>query len=50
MKAIQIGVCAVLAFAVLSYGAVEVWSQSIVEIAAAGLFLFWALWMLRARE
>jgi O-antigen ligase len=50
MKAIQVGLCAVLAFAVLSYGAVEVWSQSIVEMAAAALFLIWALWMLRARD
>jgi hypothetical protein len=42
MRAIQIGLCALVAFAVLAYGAVEVWSQSIVEIAVAALFVFWA--------
>lgn len=50
MKAIQIGLCALLAFAVLSYGAVEVWSQSIVEIAAAGLLLIWAAWAFQSRD
>jgi O-antigen ligase len=47
MKAIQVALCALVAFAVLAYGAAEVWSQSIVEIAAAGLFVVWAARTLR---
>jgi O-antigen ligase len=43
MKGIRIGLCLLLAFSVAAYGAVEVWSESIVEIGAALLFLAWAL-------
>jgi O-antigen ligase len=43
MSALRIGLCLVFAFSVLSFGAVEVWSQSVLEIAAAVLFLFWAI-------
>jgi O-antigen ligase len=42
MKLLRNGLCLLLAFSVLSLGAVEVWSQSIVEIGAAVLFLWWA--------
>ena len=37
------GICALIAFSVLSFGAVQVWSQSILEGGAALLFLYWAL-------
>lgn len=37
------GLCGLLAFSVLAFGAVDVWSTSVVEIGAAALFLFWAL-------
>jgi O-antigen ligase len=43
MKALRIGLCLLFAFSVLAFGAVEVWSESILEIGAAALFLFWAL-------
>ena len=43
MKLLRIGLCLLFAFSVLALGAVEVWSQSIVEIGAAALFLWWAL-------
>lgn len=43
MKLLRIGLCLLLAFSVLALGTVEVWSQSIVEIGAAALFLWWAL-------
>jgi O-antigen ligase len=43
MRALRAGICALLAFSVLSFGAVQVWSQSILEGGAALLFLYWAL-------
>jgi O-antigen ligase len=43
MKFIRFCVCLFLAFAVLAHGAVEVWSESVLEIGAALLFLFWAV-------
>lgn len=36
------GICALLVFAILSFGAVEAWSISILEIGLAVLFLAWA--------
>ena len=39
MKVLRGGICALLAFSVLSFGAVQVWSQSILEGGAALLFL-----------
>lgn len=41
MRALRIGLCVLLAFAVASFGAVEVWSESIVEIGAAILLAAW---------
>jgi O-antigen ligase len=43
MKFIRIGVCALIVFGVLSHGAVEDWARAILEIAAAALFLVWAI-------
>jgi O-antigen ligase len=42
MKVLRAGLCVLLAFAVLAHGAVEVWSESIVEIGAAVLLVLWA--------
>lgn len=42
MKAIRIGICVFLAFAVLLHGAVEVWSAALFEIGAAILLAAWA--------
>lgn len=43
MKLLRISLMLLLAFAVLTFGAVDVWSQSIVEIGAAVLLIYWAL-------
>jgi O-antigen ligase len=42
MTVLRIGLCAVIAFCVLAHGAVEVWSESLLEISAALLFALWA--------
>jgi len=47
MTAIRIGLCAVIAFAVLAHGAVEPWSESILQISAAFLFVSWGALCLR---
>jgi O-antigen ligase len=41
MRLIRLGICVLVAFAVLAFGAVEAWSQSFLEIGAALLFAFW---------
>jgi O-antigen ligase len=43
MKFLRIALMLLVAFAVLSFGAVDVWSQSILEIAAALLLIFWSV-------
>src|SRR5271163_4083756 len=47
MSALRAGLCLVIAFSVLAFGTVEVWSQSIVEIGAATLLLVWAIMSFR---
>lgn len=42
MGAIRSGLCALVAFAVLAHGAVEPWSETVLEIGAAVLLLVWA--------
>jgi O-antigen ligase len=48
MKVVRGGICALIAFSVLSFGAVQVWSQSILEAGAALLFLYWAVVVCRS--
>jgi O-antigen ligase len=43
MTVLRIGLCLLIAFSVLAFGAVEVWSVSVMEIGAALLFLWWAV-------
>jgi O-antigen ligase len=43
MKAIRIGICLLIAFAVLSFGGVECWGNAILEIGAGLLFVLWAV-------
>jgi O-antigen ligase len=43
MKLFRVGICCLLAFAVLSFGAVEEWSQAVLEVIAAFLLVVWAL-------
>lgn len=50
MKAIRIGIFVMLAFAVALHGVVEVWSEAVFEIAAAGLLVAWAILRLREAE
>jgi O-antigen ligase len=42
MKVIRVGILFLIAFSVLAFGAVEVWSESILEIGASMLFVGWA--------
>ena len=43
MRDIRIGICALLTFSVLAHGAVEPWSETVLEIGAALLLLAWGL-------
>src|SRR6516165_4337817 len=43
MKPIRVGICCLLAFAVLSFGAVEEWSQAVLQVGASLLLVFWAI-------
>ena len=43
MRLIRIGICVLLAFAVIAQGAVEGWSEGVLEIGAALLFVWWGL-------
>jgi O-antigen ligase len=42
MKAIRIGICLLVCFAVLAHGAVEPWSEAVLEVGAAVLLVLWA--------
>src|SRR6185437_16207090 len=41
MKILRVGICMLVVFAVLAFGTVEVWSETILEIGAAVLLLWW---------
>ena len=50
MKILRVGVCILAAFAVLAFGTVEVWSETILEIGAALLLFWWVVLIARHRE
>jgi O-antigen ligase len=50
MKAIRIGICALVVFGVAAHGGVEEWSQAVMEIGASLLFLGWAVRSYLKRE
>lgn len=50
MKKIRAGICVLLAFSVLTHGAVEEWALAVMEIGAAILFIYWAAIMVRDRQ
>ncbi|MFI5072956.1 MAG: O-antigen ligase family protein [Terriglobales bacterium] len=50
MRLLRIGICLLMAFSVLAFGTVEVWSESILEAGAALLFIWWAILIFRNRE
>lgn len=43
MKGIRIGICSLAAFSVFAHGAVEPWSEAVLESGAALLFLWWGI-------
>jgi O-antigen ligase len=43
MTFVRIGICCLVAFSVLAHGAVEPWSESILEIGAATLLAWWSI-------
>jgi O-antigen ligase len=43
MKFLRLGICALLAFGILSHGGVEDWARAVLETGAALLFLGWAI-------
>jgi O-antigen ligase len=50
MSSIRSGICILVTFAVLAHGAVEPWSEAVLEIGAAALLLVWAWKALTASE
>ncbi len=42
LSSIRVGICVLAAFAVLAHGAVEPWSEAVLEVGAAVLLLTWA--------
>ena len=50
MTAIRIGICVMVAFAILAHGAVEPWSEALLEIGAATVFALWGILAVRERQ
>lgn len=50
MRVIRVGICVLVAFAVLAHGAVEAWSASILEIGVAALFSLWGFLVFRGQQ
>ena len=50
MRLLQIGLCAVLAFAIAAHGGVEDWSRAVLETSAGALFVLWAVRAYLTRE
>lgn len=50
MKSVRVGICCLLAFAVLAFGGVEQWAQAVLEVGAATLLVIWAVRQYRIRE
>ena len=50
MRLVRIGILAIIAFAVLSHGAVEPWARGILETAAGALLVLWAVLFLFSRK
>jgi O-antigen ligase len=50
MKWFRVGICCLLAFAVLAFGAVEDWSRAVLEVGVAILLVLWGIRQYRIRE
>jgi O-antigen ligase len=46
MRIVRIGICFLLTFSVLAFGATEEWSQSVLEVGAALLLIYWSILLL----
>src|SRR5271166_7163459 len=49
MRFFRVGICCLLAFAVLSFGATEEWSQAVLEVGAAMLLVLWTIKQYRVK-
>ncbi|MGC1975912.1 MAG: hypothetical protein WA671_04270, partial [Candidatus Sulfotelmatobacter sp.] len=47
MKVIRVGLLFLFAFSVFAFGAVEVWAESLLEIGASILLIYWAVLVYR---
>jgi O-antigen ligase len=47
VRILRFGICTLATFSVLAFGTVEVWSETILELGSALLFLWWAVLILR---
>ncbi len=50
MKIVRISLCVLFAFSVLAHGVVEVWSESLLEIGASALLVYWTVIVYRDTE
>jgi O-antigen ligase len=50
MKSIRVGLCALVAFAVIAQGTTEAWSEAVLEIGAGLLLVCWCVTVLRAES
>src|SRR6266849_3781379 len=50
MMEIRFGICFLVVFSVLAHGAVEPWSEAVLEVGAAALLLVWVAGVLTSRE
>jgi O-antigen ligase len=50
MRMLQIGLCAILVFAIAAHGGVEDWARAVLETSAGLLFVFWAIRVYVTRE
>ena len=50
MKVIRIGLLFLFAFSVFAFGAVEVWAESLLEIGASILLIYWAVIVCRDKQ
>src|SRR5256712_10947875 len=50
MKALRISIFILVTFAVLAHGAVEAWSEAVLEIGAAALFVVWGVLVFQGRH
>jgi len=50
MKAVRVGILVLVTFTVLAHGAVEGWSEAVLEVGAALLFLLWGVLVVTGRQ